>query len=290
MYFSRIVTIIVIHFGASVGALTFVFMEQTNVALLGAGWLGKPLIAELVTAGYSVRASYRKEADRTAIVATGGGALPVDLPERGEAISTLIREAGTVIITLPPRGRKLGERATEHYLTCLAALSGLLADKHVVYTSSTGVYGSATGWVDEATATAADTASGRAVVAAEAWLAEQTERLTVLRLAGLYGPGRDPANFFGQRAEISQGDAPVNMVHREDVLVALLLTVRERPIGTFNVSAATHPDKRTFYTRMFKRAGLPLKVFIPGGADGKRIDSSKLRSLGWRPRYDDLTF
>lgn len=264
-------------------------MEHEKIALLGTGWLGKPLLGALVKAGYSVNASYRKAADREFITATGGRAYPVDLPDDAGALSDLIDGAGTVIITLPPRGRSLGERATEVYLASLAKLGGRLTHKHVVYTSSTGVYGSTTGSVNEATPTAADTASSRAVVAAEHWLAEQAERLTLLRLSGLYGPGRDPAAFFGQRAEIPQGDTPVNMVQRDDVIAAVLLVVRARPIGTFNVSAATHPDKRTFYTRMFEHAGLPAKPFLPGGADGKRIDSSKLRALGWQPQYDDLT-
>ena len=65
----------------------------------------------------------------------------------------------------------------------------------VVYISTTGVYGPASGeWVNEQTPTAPERAGGRASLAAEKILTKHPlgKRSVILRLAGIYGPERIP--------------------------------------------------------------------------------------------------
>ena len=263
-------------------------MKQ-RIAVLGSGWLGLALVERLVAGGQVVRASYRRRALGKRLLDLGAEATALDLPDHPGALPEFLDGIDTLIVTLPPGGRRHGARTSERYLYALGTLTGRLAGIHVVYTSSTGVYGSKVeGVVTEATAVDPATDSARAVVAAETWLAGQTDRLTVLRLAGLYGPDRDPADFFRNRSEVPDGDAPVNMVHRADVVRAIEWVVARGLTGTFNVSAATHPEKRTFYGRRLQSAGRELPRFLNGGAAGKRIDSGSLRALGWQPVYDDL--
>lgn len=263
--------------------------KRQTVAILGTGWLGGALVGKLVKAGYVVRCSYRSAETKERITAAGGSAFYLDLPHDGEQLGYFLEAADALVIALPPKGRSLGDRAEELYLAAIATLSGQLDDLWVIYTSSTGVYGGeGTGRTTEDAAVAPDTSSGRAVVAAENWLMKNARRLTILRLAGLYGPGRDPANFFRRRDTIPNGDAPVNMVHREDVLEAIAFVLRIRPKGIFNVCSSTHPTKRAFYGEMLRNARLPEKKFLAGGGMGKRIDSSRLRQLGWMPIHDKL--
>lgn len=265
-------------------------MNNKNIAILGSGWLGLPLIDHLATLGHNVRASYRREANRADIIEAGGDPYLLDLPDLDSPLNAFLLDVDALIITLPPGGRTLGDRTTEVYLAALNALDGMLTKLHLVYTSSTGVYGSeVTGIVNETTPPAPSTNSSKAVVAAEQWLSQQTVQLTVLRLAGLFGPGRDPSGFFRRRDVIPNGDAPVNLVHRHDVLRAVELVLDKQLYGTFNVCALTHPTKRAFYTSHLRQAGLPQKDFTEGGADGKVIDSTKIRQAGWAPRHDELS-
>jgi len=41
---------------------------------------------------------------------------------------------------------------------------------------------------------------------------------TVIRLAGLIGPGRNPARFFAGKTNIPNGNAPVNLIHLDDCI------------------------------------------------------------------------
>lgn len=268
-------------------------MNKLNISILGCGWLGLPLLKSLITAGHTVKGSSRNPDTLAEIGAAGGQPFKVDLP--GEVPRGFVDGLfSTLIITLPPRGRVLGEEALGQYLACLEAIPLVRARSgpRIIFTSSTGGYGEAEGRVTEATHLAPTTHSGKAVAAAEAWLATTPAHYTILRLAGLVAPDRHPGRFYGGRARpIPQADAPVNLVHREDVIAAihLLLDNGWQRGDVYNVCADAHPIKGDFYADAAKSLGLEVAGATPGGADGKVIDSSKLRARGWQPKWDDLS-
>src|SRR5262245_5856857 len=82
------------------------------------------------------------------------------------------------------------------YVEGVANLLGALAGSHtpvrrLLYTSSTAVYGQADGgWVDETSPTVPRTFSGRRVLKGERLVLASRVPAIVLRLAGIYGPGR----------------------------------------------------------------------------------------------------
>jgi nucleoside-diphosphate-sugar epimerase len=267
-------------------------MKKLNISILGCGWLGLPLLKSLVADGHYVNGSSRNPETLTSIEAAGGHAFHTDLPDQisrgffGGMFSTLI-------ITLPPRGRSLGEEATAHYLECLKAipLVHTRSPPRVIFTSSTGIYGNTPGMITETTPPRPITHSGRAVVAAENWLESTASTYSVLRLAGLVSPNRHPGRFYGgSNRSISQADAPINLVHRDDVIAAIHLLLKKgwQRGDVYNVCSQTHPIKGDFYTAAAHSLGLEIKGIEPGGADGKIISSQKLRDLGWQPVWDNL--
>ena len=260
-----------------------------RVAILGSGWLGLPLSGYLAGQGYAVRTTYRTQRQHTALMANNVPGYFFDAPE--EMDKDLLRNVDAVIFTLPPGGRRLGPDATPRYLECVRFVLDRLPapPPHFVFTSSTGVYGDARGEVTEDAPASPTTESSRAVRHAEELLRDVDLPVTILRLAGLVGPGRHPGRFFGGRERaISAAEAPVNLVHRADVCSATDLVLRERLTGTYNVCAAAHPPKGRYYPEAAARLGLSVAGTSPGGADGKRVSSERLRGRGWQPRFDDL--
>lgn len=263
------------------------------ISILGCGWLGLPLLQVLVAAGHQVRGSSRTPDTLAEIEAAGGTAFSIDLP--GEIPPAFLEDCQTLIITLPPRGRALGEDARPNYLKSLSALSpwinsaDLDSTPRVIFCSSTSAYGNAEGLIDESVPLNPSTASAHAVVAAEQFLNECTAGNDILRLAGLVGPGRHPGRFYGGRLRlIPQGDAPVNLVHLNDVITAVQIILEQNTPNTYNVCSSAHPAKGTFYTAASKALGQEVAGTEPGGKNGKLIDSSRLRGLGWQPSWDDL--
>jgi len=270
-------------------------MKSLNISILGCGWLGLPLLRALIADGHTVSGSSRKPETLAAITVAGGKAYHIDLPDHLAA--TFMASADVLIITLPPRARKLGMAAAmESMSAALAPLTNgrteLPSSARVIFTSSTSVYGAETGVVTEKTGLDLFAApSAMALTTTETRLAVAFPGFSCLRLAGLVGPGRHPGRFYGGRERrIPNADAPVNLVHLDDVISAIRLLM-DRKCGngaTFNVAAAAHPAKGDFYTAAAEDIGLKVAGRDPGGADGKIVNSDKLRALGWQPVWDDL--
>src|SRR4029079_12297569 len=118
-----------------------------------------------------------------------------------------------------------------------------------IYISSTGVYGNASGnEVDELSPCNPQRPGGKASLAAEQLLQSSrfASRAIILRLAGLYGPGRIPraADLLAGRPIDAPAHGWLNLVHAEDAArIVLLAEDHASPPQTYVVSAG-HPVQR----------------------------------------------
>lgn len=170
----------------------------------------------------------------------------------------------------------------------------------VLFTSSTSVYPQTDGsLVTEESSAEPARETGR--------LLRQTEEETlaaggtVIRLAGLYGPGRSVLlrNFLAGESVIDvQSGVPdgrwVNQIHRDDAAAAMLTLLKKAATGSgriFNAVDNTPMLQRTIYTELARRFDRPLPPEAPPdtarkrGWTHKRVDAGRLRSLGWNPRF-----
>jgi nucleoside-diphosphate-sugar epimerase len=113
----------------------------------------------------------------------------------------------------------------------------------IVYLSTIGVYGGKNGaWVDEATPP--DTSAGRAdarIAAENEWVAlgaETGKKVFVLRLAGIYGPGRNMVENLraGTARRIVRPGQVFNRIHVADIAQAIAACIAtDLDGGVFNV-------------------------------------------------------
>lgn len=117
-------------------------------------------------------------------------------------------------------------------------------------------------------------------VEGEEWL--RARGAAVLRLAGLFGPGREPADWL-RRGRIGDGAKLVNLVHVEDVIdVIAALLHRPRPGAHLNVANGEPIAWRELAARLRRRGELPSDWRLPesgAGSYGKRIDNRRVREL-----------
>lgn len=171
-----------------------------------------------------------------------------------------------------------------------------------VYTSSTGVYGSAAGDVDEDTEPGPLSEKNRILFEAERMIVDEdlAERWFILRLSGLYGPGRhrlldrvrsgDP----GLTREI---DRRMNIIHRDDACRAILDCLDAAPeiaSQVFNVTSDVAANRREMIQWLSGHVhpeidGKAAPGFVRDRTVPDRVVSNrKIREiLGWRPRYPD---
>ncbi len=178
----------------------------------------------------------------------------------------------------------------------LMTYGGALAGKPLTYLSSTGVYGDTGGaWVDET----APTGMGRRTARAEAdseWLQRGAR---VLRLPGIYGPGRSALERVreGKAHRIDLADQVFSRVHVDDIVSAALLAL-EAPPGAYNISDDLPCSQNEVIEHACTLLGLPqpplqsldeaalspmARAFY---AENRRVANGKARRVfGWSPRY-----
>lgn len=263
-----------------------------TVAVLGCGWLGLPLARALVAAGYPVHGSTTTPGQLLTLRAAGIKPFllrlaPTLSPTDADTLQAMLQGVEILVLNIPPTRGAGTPEAYPGVVRLVAQAAESAGVPHVLLVSSTGVYPDEARPMQETDAQATPDATPP-LLQAEA-LFQQTGH-TVVRLAGLMGPGRPPGRFLAGRAGVAHGEAPVNMIHLHDC-VGLLLRIVEQDLWghTFNASAATHPSRRTFYTQAATRLGLQPPTFQEETTGGKLIDASLIRQLtGYQFRHDDV--
>jgi nucleoside-diphosphate-sugar epimerase len=149
-----------------------------------------------------------------------------------------IEESDAVVISAPP-----GEAGEPVLLRLADAVARAKRVRNIVYLSTVGVYGDRGGaWVDEASETRPGSPRGAARLGAEAaWRklgADTGKRVAVLRLAGIYGPGRNAlVNLAdGSARRIVKPGQVFNRIHVADIAQAIEACFAQSAAGVFNVT------------------------------------------------------
>lgn len=179
-----------------------------------------------------------------------------------------------------------------------------------VYLSTTGVYGDRDGQrVDETTAVNPQSDRARRRVDAEAqleaWCTRHSVIRVVLRVPGIYGPGRlGTDRIRSGRPVLDEADAnPGNRIHVDDLVACCLAALQPGvPDGIYNLGDGDERSSTWFSSEVARQLGLePPPTVSREEADrsfserrlsflgeSRRVDISKMKAiLGVQPRYGD---
>jgi nucleoside-diphosphate-sugar epimerase len=271
--------------------------------IFGCGYLGKRAASLFHTAGHQVTAVTRNPQRAVDWTRSGWEAYVADIT-RPDTLASI--PPADVVLFAVGFDRQSGRTIAEVYQAGLRhVLEALPAEpSHFFYISSTGVYGQTDGGrVNEDAPCEPETPGGRACRQAELQLSNLPwyDRVTVLRLAGIYGPGRIPHLAALSRGEplAVAADGYLNLVHVDDgaALVAHLAERAPTPRRIYNVSDGHPVIRAEFYEEVARRHGTHAPRFIPVDPDSsagrralsnKRIDSSRLREdVDYEFRFKD---
>lgn len=264
-------------------------MAQKKVAVVGCGYLGSALGRALVSAGHDCVCTTTTESRAAEIEAFGATPAIVALANTSR-LHELLADRETLFLTVAPNSACPDYR--EVYLEGARSLIRAVADtgvRHIVYTSSIGVYGQQDGsWVDEHSPTIPETENGRILLETENVLLSYGESthvtVTILRLGGIHGPGRDPADRFKTLAvrERSDGDRYLNMIHRRDAVSAMIALLDRPHAGVLNLTDDQPTTRRDYYDRLAASTGVqPITWIAPDGPPklGKRVRNDSIKRI-----------
>lgn len=254
-----------------------------HMLIFGLGYTAGRLADRLRNEDWQVTATRREETDN---------AIAFD---DAAAVLAAIGEATHIISSVPP-SRDGSEPVLSQYGEAIKAASL----EWTGYLSSTGVYGDVKGaWVDES----APIGSGRRKARSQADIGWQAlrEDVRVLRLPGIYGPGRNPITRVqqGKAKRINVPGQVFSRIHVDDIVAAVIDSFNG-PAGVYNISddlPAPQHEVLAYAAQLIGVEPPPLlsleQADLSASALGfyeenRRVANGKAkRLLGWEPLYPE---
>jgi len=209
----------------------------------------------------------------------------------GDTLREDLRRATHVVLSIPPT--EDGDPALNLHRSDLDAAPDL---EWICYYSTVGVYGDFGGqWIDETAPTRPiNQRSAHRVVVEQQWRDYAAQRgvpLLILRLAGIYGPGRSSFDKLreGTARRIVKPGQVFNRIHVEDIGRVTALAAARKLAGTFNLAddEPAPPQDLIEYAARAMGVAVPLDVPFEQAqmtpmarsfySDNKRVSNSAIK-------------
>lgn len=273
-----------------------------HMVILGCGYSGTAIAEAALAVGATVAGTARTKEKTKLLDERGIRGMVFDGNALSAGLITELAQATHLVQSIPPGLG--GDPLLNLTRGRLRELCPRL--EWIGYLSTVGVYGDAAGgWVDEDTHVNPKPGRSQERVEAEtAWLAEGKAAqvpVAVLRLAGIYGPGRNAfVNLArGSARRIVKKDQVFNRIRVEDIAGVTLFLAEANQAGTFNVTddePAPPQDVITYAALLMGVEPPPEQPFETTdmtpmarsfyGAN-KKVSNRRIRDIGYEFRFPD---
>jgi len=261
-----------------------------RVLIAGCGDVGSVLAASLVQDGHVV---YGLKRD-TSTLPAGVRAIQADLT-RPATLTSLPRDIDALVFMPTPASRdRAGYEAIfiQGWKNVWAGLKQ--APARTLLVSSTAVFGeSGGGIVDEDTRPEPAGFNGKVLLKMEQLAATCTDGLVVVRISGIYGPGRERLIRLAVSEGLEVQQSPPyfsNRIHLDDAAAACKHLLQIDQPESLYIASDNHPAPRYDVVEWLAKtqgAGAPVGLSVPDASCGKRVSNQRLRDSGFVPSYPD---
>ena len=271
-----------------------------RILIAGCGYVGEATADHFHGAGWEVDGWTASKDSAEKLSAKPYSTRAVDISDRDQLLGST-EDFDAVIHCASTRGGNV-DLYRRVYLDGAGNLVARFTRSTFLLTSSTSVYAQKNGeWVTEESAAEPQHETGKILREAEDFVFQHGG--IVIRLAGIYGPGRSSLlrKFLAGEARIDAANARyINQVHRDDIASALFSLLNRRiesqmrvdtERAIFNIADDQPILERECYEWLAARLHRPLpgamvsRLARKRGNSNKRVSNQKLRVLGWEPRY-----
>ena len=228
----------------------------------------------------SIMGTVRTAERENALEATGLAAIVFDGTRPSPDVSVALADTTHVVVSIAPDAD--GDVVLRHHRADLDAAKDL---EWICYYSTVGVYGDFDGaWIDEsAPLVPRNMRSDLRVLAEQEWrdyAAQRGVKLCILRLAGIYGPGRSSFDKLrdGTARRIIKPGQVFNRIHVEDIARVTALAAERRLDGIFNMA----DDEPTPPQDVFEHAAGMMGVPVPPDMPFESAEMSPMQKSFYR--------
>lgn len=235
---------------------------MSDYTIIGTGDIGLRVARELVEQGYEVQGTAHFDEGVPVLKSAGVQAVVANFDYQ-EDIPEISLSGQKLFYFMPPQGGGSSDYRMANFCRILAPDN---CPERIVYASTSGVYGDCGDQlVTEDTPLNPQTSRAKRRVSAENQLREQAEKLgfelIILRVTGIYGPGRLPLAQLKKGHEVLRPeDAPrTNRIHSLDLVqICLAAMARGEHGDIFNVCDGEESSMSEYFTAVAKLYDLPL--------------------------------
>ncbi len=276
-----------------------------RVLIIGCGYVGLPVGAELVRQGHEVVGIRRSAEGEEAVRSAGMEPVIGDITAGDFAVPAGRFDAVVFAASAGGLAPALATRALQ--VEGLTRLAGQLAKeppKRFVFAGSKAVYGQQDGaLVKETSITNPEGERAKVWVEAERWLlgAGKAVSPVILRMGDIYGPGRERfvEEFAKNRLKIpGQGQRHLNMIHRDDAVGVILAALKNGRVGEVYNAVDDEPIRETqFFSWLAETIGKWMPPNGPEESDPSlrgelancKVSNRRLTmELGYRLKYPNF--
>lgn len=267
-----------------------------RVLIGGCGYLGQAVAELFLADGWEVEGWTKSEDSARPLLTKPYPVQAVDISKE-DHVRDQMGNFDAVIHCASTRGGD-ADSYRRVYLDGAQNLLQRFSSSRFLFTSSTSVYAQNDGdWVTEESLAEPTHEAGKVLRKAEDLIF--ANHGTVIRLGGIYGPGRSALlkKFLSGDAVLDpENDRFVNQIHRDDAAAAIRrILAREATAGEiYNVVDDQPILLSECYRWLVAKLNRPLppagksRSKRKRGDSNKRVSNAKLRAIDWAPRYPDF--
>ncbi|MBD2038080.1 NAD-dependent epimerase/dehydratase family protein [Leptolyngbya sp. FACHB-321] len=270
---------------------------MTNATIIGCGYVGKA-VAQRWRSTLTVTATTTTP-DRVADLESVAQRVQVVKGNDEAGVRSLLQDQAIVLLSIgAPNANAYEETYLQTAKTLVAALKDAPTVQQVIYTGSYAVYGDRQGgWVDETSDIVPANRNGELLAETEQILlaASDVLKVCVLRLGGIYGPGRELTKIFGRAAGTTRpgnGEDAANWVHLDDIVGAIDFARQQSLTGVYNLVGTVPTTTGVLLERLFATHGLPNVTWNVSQSSTRpynaRVSNQKLREAGYQFLYPQI--
>ncbi|MEG4006916.1 NAD-dependent epimerase/dehydratase family protein [Microcoleus sp. Pol11C1] len=264
-----------------------------KVAIVGCGYVGTATAKHLRGKSDCIVTATTTTATRVVELEGVAQRVAVIKGNDKDAMTAVLQEQDAVMLCVgAPNSDTYQESYLDTATTLVSVLKQIPTVKQVIYTGTYSVYGDRQGEVvnEESPVAPANPNSEILAETERVLLAASNANLHVciLRLGGIYGPGRELVKIFGRWAGSTRpgrGEDATNWVHRDDVVGGLTFALENRLQGIYNLVGDVSLSSGELLERIFETHNLP-QVSWDGSPSVRpynaRVSNQKIKAAGYQ--------
>lgn len=271
-----------------------------KVAIIGCGYVGKAELQHLRTNSNYVITATTTTPRRVAELEALAHRVEVLKGDDEDGMRELLQNQDAVLLCVGAKNANVYEETyIETAKTLVSALKQAPTVQQVIYTSSYSIYGDKNGeWVDENSPLAPANQNNEILALTERLLMAALSpnlKVCILRLGGIYGPGRELVKIFGRAAGTTRpgaGEDFTNWIHLDDIVGGLTFALHNSLQGIYNLVGDVPLPSRELLERIFATHNLPnvsWDACVPSVRPyNTRVSNHKIKGEGYRFIYPEI--